>query len=291
MNKLKKYIYTGCALLSISTAIIGGNYIYSHNDVSNYHNESLYADKVNSIQSEDYSKCEKKGTVVNVESTLNVRQEPSTDSPIDDTLDNGDVVNIVDEKEGWYEIEKDNDLGYIKSDYLKENSQDNKIKPVSLDNKIISNEETNTQLQTDNLSATSNSEATDSTEVQNSGIQTASIEPQESKVEAPKGKAINVELTAYCNDEQCSGEYGGTTAMGTQTRVGVVAAPSNISLGSQLYIPDLSYYKDDAVFNVEDRGGAVKVKDDGTYVIDVWFPTHEQVEQFGRVKTTAYILE
>lgn len=294
MNKLKKYIYMGCALLSISSVIAGGSYAYSHYNSSNYYNESLYADKANSVQSEDYSKYEKKGTVVNVETILNVRQEPSVDSPVDHTLDNGEIVNIVDEKEGWYEIEKDNDTGYVKSDYVEQHDQNNEIKAVPLDNKIVIDEKTNPDLQLENLPVDSNSETIDRTksqsgETKSNDIQKVSVESQQS--EAPKGKLINVELTAYCNDEQCSGNWGGTTTMGTQTRVGVIAAPSNISLGSQLYIPDLLYYKNDGVFNVEDRGGAVKMKDDGTYVIDVWFPTYEEVEQFGRVKTTAYILE
>ena len=287
MNKLKKYICMGCAGLSIISTLVGGGYIYSHKDLLNYHNESLYADKVKDVQSGDYSNYEKKGTVVNVESTLNVRKEPSEDSPVDDTLDKGEVVNIVDEEEGWYEIEKDNDTGYVKSDYLEEDNN-NPIKLVPLDTKIPINEKEKSGLKMRNLSVTSNSETKDNTENKNDEIQTAS---KDTKTEEPKGKRINVELTAYCNDEQCSGDWGGKTTMGTETRVGVVAAPSNISLGSKLYIPDLSYYKNDAVFNVEDRGGAVKVKDDGTYVIDVWFPTHEQVEQFGRVKTTAYILQ
>ena len=35
-----------------------------------------------------------RGTVVNVESILNVREQPSLDSPVNDTLDNGSIVNI-----------------------------------------------------------------------------------------------------------------------------------------------------------------------------------------------------
>ena len=104
------------------------------------------------------------------------------------------------------------------------------------------------------------------------------------------GTPIKVELTAYCSDEECSGSWGNQTAMGTKVRTGVVAAPSNIKLGSKLYIPELEYYKSDGIFDVEDRGGAVKVKKDGTYVIDVWFPTHEQTIEFGRKKTTAYLM-
>lgn len=105
-----------------------------------------------------------------------------------------------------------------------------------------------------------------------------------------KGTPIKVELTAYCSDEECSGSWGNMTTMGTETRVGVVAAPSNIKLGSKLYIPELEYYKADGIFNVEDRGGAVKMKEDGTYIIDVWFPTHEETVKFGRKSTTAYLM-
>lgn len=105
------------------------------------------------------------------------------------------------------------------------------------------------------------------------------------------GTPIKVELTAYCSDEECSGSWGDQTAMGTKVRTGVVAAPSNIELGSKLYIPELEYYKSDGIFDVEDRGGAVKVKEDGTYIIDVWFPTHEETINFGRKKTTVYLME
>ncbi len=287
MNKLRKYIYRGCAVLCLGTVIIGGDYVYKHNRTFEYHEELLYSNKTNDIVADDYSKYEKKGTVVNVESILNVRREPSVDSPIGNTLDNGETINIVDEKEGWYEIEgNDNVIGYVKSDYVEEHNQE--YQPVTLDVKTDMKEEQTSQAPVQDLTNTSQSEAENSTQNQ-VNVETVSVE--EKSAETPKGKKINVELTAYCNDEKCSGKWGGKTALGTETRVGVVAAPSSISLGSKLYIPELSYYKADSVFDVEDRGGAVKTKEDGTYIVDVWFPTHEQVEKFGRIKATAYILE
>lgn len=102
-------------------------------------------------------------------------------------------------------------------------------------------------------------------------------------------KSIKVELTAYSNDKRCSDNWNSQTAMGTETRVGVVAAPKNIPFGSKLYIPELKNYKEDGIFDVEDRGGAIKVKKDGTYIIDVWMPTYEEAVQFGRKTTTVYI--
>ena len=105
------------------------------------------------------------------------------------------------------------------------------------------------------------------------------------------GIPIKAELTAYSNDPRCSEEWGSQTAMQTKTRLGVIAAPSNIPLGSKIYIPELKNYKADGMFDVEDRGGAIKVKEDGTYVIDVWVPTYKEAEEFGRKKTTIYLVE
>lgn len=87
------------------------------------------------------------------------------------------------------------------------------------------------------------------------------------------------------------GKWKSQTAMQTTTRIGVIAAPSNIPLGSKMYIPELENYKPDGMFDVEDRGGAIKVKKDGTYVIDVWVPSYEEAKQFGRKTTTIYLLE
>lgn len=116
---------------------------------------------------------------------------------------------------------------------------------------------------------------------------------EEEKKEKSQTKMVPIkaELTAYCNCEICSEEWGSETAMMTQTRKGVVAAPKDIPLGSTLYIPELKDYKDDCLFSVEDRGGAVQVKDDGTYIIDVWLSNHDDVIKFGRKKSTVYLVE
>ena len=106
-----------------------------------------------------------------------------------------------------------------------------------------------------------------------------------------KSTPIEAELTAYCNCAICSEAWGSQTSMQTHTRVGVIAAPKDIPLGSKIYIPELKNYKEDRIFNVEDRGGAVVVKDDGTHIIDIWLPTHEQVNEFGRKKTMVYLIE
>lgn len=115
-----------------------------------------------------------------------------------------------------------------------------------------------------------------------------STKPQKDK--KSKGTPIKAELTAYCDDPRCSDQWGSKTAMQTRTRMGVIAAPKNIPLGSKMYIPELTNYKADGMFDVEDRGGAIKIKNDGTYVIDVWVPTYEEAQKFGRKKTTIYLV-
>ena len=105
-----------------------------------------------------------------------------------------------------------------------------------------------------------------------------------------KSTPIKAELTAYCNCAICSEAWGSQTSMQTHTRVGVIAAPKDIPLGSEIYIPELKNYKEDGIFNVEDRGGAVVVKSDGTHIIDIWLPTHEQVKEFGRKKVIVYLM-
>ncbi|EKQ56781.1 MULTISPECIES: 3D domain-containing protein [unclassified Clostridium] len=127
------------------------------------------------------------------------------------------------------------------------------------------------------------------TPVENEKVETASSKSQENQ--NPIGTPIKAELTAYSNDPKCSGEWGSQTAMQTKTRVGVIAAPSKIPLGSKIYIPELKNYKADGIFDVEDRGGAIKIKKDGTYVIDVWVPTYEEAVQFGRKYTTIYLID
>lgn len=137
------------------------------------------------------------------------------------------------------------------------------------------------------------------TETLSNTVDEALIEPQKVETTSTKsqenqnlrGKSIEAELTAYCNNQSCSGQWGSQTAMQTKTRLGVVAAPPNIPLGSILYIPELENYKSDGMFDVEDRGGAIKVKEDGTYVIDVWVSSHEEAIKFGRKKTTIYLVE
>lgn len=91
-----------------------------------------------------------------------------------------------------------------------------------------------------------------------------------------------VELTAYDNDYACTKNGNGITASGVRASRGTIAVPKNIKLGSEIYINGEQY-------RAEDRGGAIKVRSDGTYVFDVWQPSHEAALKFGRKRGTMYV--
>lgn len=136
----------------------------------------------------------------------------------------------------------------------------------------------------------SNTNTVHETPIEPKESETTSTKSQENSTK-PVGKPIKAELTAYSDDPKCSDKWGSQTAMQTKTRLGVIAAPSNIPLGSKMYIPELENYKADGMFDVEDRGGAIKIKKDGTYVIDVWVPSYKEAVEFGRKITTIYLVE
>lgn len=193
----------------------------------------------------------KHGQVISVDSNLCIREDANINSEVNYVLYEGMTFDILDKKNEWYYIKYDDDIIGYVNEIYVEQYDD---EPP---NKTYD-------------------------EIEESLI---------SEILRKAEKPINVELTAYCNCNICSESWGSETAMQTQTRKGVVAAPKEIPLGSRLYIPQLEDYKEDCIFDVEDRGGAVKVKDDGTYIIDVWLPDHEQVKEFGRKKGVIYIVE
>lgn len=94
-----------------------------------------------------------------------------------------------------------------------------------------------------------------------------------------KSRIVWLEVTGYCPCPKCCGpEAAGITASGKPVNynngIFVAADPELFSFGSKLRVPG---YHDGQVVEVIDRGGAIK----GAKV-DVYFPTHEQAEAWGR---------
>jgi uncharacterized protein YabE (DUF348 family)/3D (Asp-Asp-Asp) domain-containing protein len=93
-------------------------------------------------------------------------------------------------------------------------------------------------------------------------------------VYAGGGTPMSMIATAYTS-------YGTRTATGMTPTYGVVAVdPSVIPLGTRLYVTGYGYAR------AEDTGGAIK-----GYRIDVYFPTEQQAENWGRRRVTVYILD
>ena len=60
------------------------------------------------------------GHVVNVSSSLNIRQSASTSSAIVGTLKNGQSFNIIGKSGGWYHIQVNGVTGYVSGEYVQE---------------------------------------------------------------------------------------------------------------------------------------------------------------------------
>lgn len=95
---------------------------------------------------------------------------------------------------------------------------------------------------------------------------------------APTGEVRRVRATGYCSCARCCGTEDWTTADGSRTAWGTIAAPRSFAFGSQFTIPEIG-----GVFTVRDRGGAISGNR-----IDIWFPTHEEALAWG-VRTVTLI--
>lgn len=81
--------------------------------------------------------------------------------------------------------------------------------------------------------------------------------------EGPKlGEPTEVTITFYFSSAKKA-----WTASGNEAVAGSIAADRSIPFGTQYYIPDLDFIREDCIFTVHDRGSAVKGN-----VVDVYLP-------------------
>ena len=80
-----------------------------------------------------------------------------------------------------------------------------------------------------------------------------------------------MKCTAYCPCKSCSDNYGRQTHSGKIATAGrtIAVDPSIIDIGSKVKIGD-------HIYTAEDVGGAVKGD-----VIDIFFDSHQEVEEWG----------
>ena len=97
----------------------------------------------------------------------------------------------------------------------------------------------------------------------------------------PQKKTIKTILTAYSSTPDQTDSTPFTTASGTRTRDGVIAA-NFLAFGTKVQIPEIF---GDKIFTVEDR--MAKKHNDK---IDIWFPERRLAKRFGIIKDAEIII-
>lgn len=90
----------------------------------------------------------------------------------------------------------------------------------------------------------------------------------------PEYREVKAVITFYTASADECGNNRGITASGKKVSRGMIAAPRHIPFGTKIEI-------DGEIYIVEDRGGAIKVKD-GVYYLDIYVPTKEEAFKKGR---------
>lgn len=99
-------------------------------------------------------------------------------------------------------------------------------------------------------------------------------------------RIMDIEATAY-DPSSCYPYDGIHTADGSLAKeYYTIAAPRDIPFGTMVYIPYFADAPNNGIFEVEDRGGAIKGN-----IIDIFFKSHYDAIKFGRRNLTMYILK
>lgn len=109
-------------------------------------------------------------------------------------------------------------------------------------------------------------------------------------------------ITAYCPCEECCGKWSNNrkdgVVRGASTKPlkygETCASGNNLSFGTSIYIQELDgkeefYNIPNSTLKVEDRVANWIDERYNSKVIDVYFPNHELVEKFGKIKSKVYI--
>ena len=148
-------------------------------------------------------------------------------------------------------------------------------------------------LQTSKSSSNSNNVSNSSNENIKKESSTANVETSsgDSNTQA-NGTVVNAEFTAYfpSNDPMEGGLFDCKGNLLNPDNL-TCAAPKNIPYGTKIKIEGTGTSYDGKIFTVTDRGGAIKIKDDGTYRIDILMSTNEQCNNFGRKSGKITILK
>lgn len=170
----------------------------------------------NIIIEEKITPEEEKEIIMYTNTGVHMRDQASLEGKIIDTLYINTEVTTIGEENGWTKIKQEDNIYYIKSEYL--SKEKTEIKPV-----VTSRGSTK---RTNNAAA----------------AQTKSNNNNNSSY---LGK---YKLTYYCSCSKCCGKSNGITASGKKAQEGITVASNSLPLGTKISI-------DGHIYEVQDRGG------------------------------------
>jgi 3D (Asp-Asp-Asp) domain-containing protein len=108
----------------------------------------------------------------------------------------------------------------------------------------------------------------------------------ETAAPAALGAAQSVNVTFYHSQSP----WGSRTASGATAVEGCIAADASLPFGTVLYIPELSFIKEDGLFVVQDRGSAIKGNLIDVYLSDTagYASVSQRARAYGRTTATMY---
>ena len=77
------------------------------------------------VKADGVTKMSASGEVVNIQTSLLVRNAPSRSGSVIGSLKNGASVSICGESDGWYQIIYDSQTAYVSKDYMSAKALDN----------------------------------------------------------------------------------------------------------------------------------------------------------------------
>lgn len=169
----------------------------------------------NIIIEEEITPEEEKEVIMYTNTGVHMRDQAGLEGKIIDTLYINTEVITIGEENGWTKIKQENNIYYIKSEYLSKEKTEIKVEVTSRgDSK-----------RTDDAAA----------------AQTKSNNNNSSYLGRYK-------LTYYCSCSKCCGKSDGITASGKKAQEGITVASNSIPLGTKISI-------NGHVYEVQDRGG------------------------------------
>lgn len=123
-------------------------------------------------------------------------------------------------------------------------------------------------------------------------------EKEKPKENTSNVKEVSVRVSFYTSLASENGGYAGMNAVNGRLTLGSISAPKSVPFGSTISIPEMQKLLGITEFTVDDRGGAIFVREDGVYKLDVYVPQKQgesdndyfkRVNNMGIVNTKAKI--